>query len=185
MKQHEFLQPRKGFEDFVELFGSLTIGDWDGEYFVSWREAYRSETIYRRRVIIELDCQFRVYLTFSAYPFGKTWRQIFMEETEYKEICTTKFPDVVKLPGEPWSEVFYDANHPVAETEDENDDDDENGYWTTDDDDESFTIDEDEESLAADEADQDGDSKADEVEVGEADIDGDGIGHEEEVVKAD
>ena len=59
MKQHEFLQPRKGFEDFVELFGSLTIGDWDGEYFVSWREAYRSETIYRRRVIIELDCQFR------------------------------------------------------------------------------------------------------------------------------
>ena len=37
---------REGWEDFVELFGGLAIGDEDGndeEYFVTWLEAFRAE----------------------------------------------------------------------------------------------------------------------------------------------
>ena len=88
----------------MELFGELTLGeeDWDDEYFVSWREAYRSETIYRRRVFYELKVGPKV-----VNIEDKTWRQIFREESRCKEPCAREFPNAVKESWDSWCFVYF------------------------------------------------------------------------------
>ena len=85
---------RPGWEDLVELFAGLAIGheDSDDPYFVSWFTAYKSESIWRRRVETVLDCE----RTSWQNGTRKTWRQIYEKEKKYRRWCRKDHPGEVK-----------------------------------------------------------------------------------------
>ena len=114
---------RPGWEDFVALFGNLGLGEeeWDDTYFVTWKDAYVSEILYWKRGRRELGSAPRHWSTLSAIV-RKTWREIFLEERSYMQLCLEEFPGRKKKPYDNWRDFYDGLNSSWGEEEESEDD---------------------------------------------------------------
>ena len=117
---------REGWQDFVQLFGSRLVtweATWENQmYFETWREAFRSLVIRRRKIVRE----YRFTVWWARMIQSKTWQEIFADEIYYQELCAKEFPDAKKLSSETWRRLCAEAQDDWNETSvDEEDVDDE------------------------------------------------------------
>lgn len=80
-----FLGIRAGWEDIVEVFGTLDIIDGgeshENPFYATWRQAYCSEISWQKRIETELNVS-----SFRKRSF-QTWHDAFCHENFYKGLC--------------------------------------------------------------------------------------------------